>query len=198
MRWVLHLLFMLMLVAGVVLGVVYPRAVDGSGADEIGRWRIYERGAGERTVETVLDINRQVAVGAELRTEDTLPDDLRLAALTAVVRDSDENVVLREGLALSGAAVLESPQTRVQLYRAAAGILNGAEGAYRFDIEVADDVRPSLLSVDLVLGTVAASPDPRMQPAGFIMMAVGVVGFLLTFRRRRENPNSKPPKWGRV
>ena len=66
------------------------------------------------------------------------------------------------------------------------------------ELEVADDVRPSLLSVDLVLGTVAASPDPRMQPAGFIMMAVGVVGFLLTFRRRRENPNSKPPKWGRV
>ena len=198
MRWVLRLLFMLMLVAGVVLGIVYPRVVVGSGGDEIGRWRIYERGTGERTVETVLDINRQVAVGAELRTEDALPDDLRLAALTAVVRDADENVVLREGLALSGVAVLESPQTRVQLYRAAAGILNGAEGAYRFDIEIGDDVRPLLLSVDLVLATVAALPDPRMQPAGFVLMAVGLVGFLLTFRRRRENPNSKPPKWGRV
>ncbi|MEX4007580.1 hypothetical protein [Neoaquamicrobium sediminum] len=198
MRWVFRLLFMLMLVAGVVLGIVYPRVLVGSGGDEIGRWRIYERGTGERTVETVLDISREVAVGAELRTEDALPDDLRLATLTVVVRDADENVVLREGLALSGAAVLESPQSQVRLYRAAAGILNGAEGAYRFDIEVADDVGPSLLSVDLVLRTVAASPDPRMQPAGFVLMAVGVVGFLLTFRRRRENPNSKPPKWGRV
>jgi hypothetical protein len=197
MRWVSRIVFVLLVGVGILLGIVYPRALDGAG-DEIGRWRIYEPATGKRTIETALNIGGPVAIGAELRTDAALPDELALAAMTVTIRDADDDVVLREGLALSGPPALQSPQSQVRLYRAVAGTLDGADGTYRFEIEIADDVRPLLLSVDLVLATVAALPDPRMQPAGFVMMAVGVVGFLLTFRRRRENPNSKPPKWGRV
>ena len=198
MRWVFRLFFMLMFAAGVALGIVYPRVIGSSGGDEIGRWRVYEPGAGERTVETVLNIGGPVTVGAELRTDEALPDGPGLTALAVIVRDANDDVVMREPLSVTGAAVLESPQSRVQLYRAAGGTLDGADGTYRFEIDMSDGIGTSLLSVDLVLGTVVASPDPRMQPTGFVMMAVGMIGFLLTFRRRRENPNSKPPKWGRV
>ncbi|MEX0955624.1 MAG: hypothetical protein WDZ83_10470 [Rhizobiaceae bacterium] len=56
-----------------------------------------------------------------------------------------------------------------------------------------------LVSVDLTLNAGAFDLDQRAIPAGFIMMAVGLVGFAASlFRRRRENPNSKPPpRWGR-
>lgn len=198
MRWMLRIFFALVLVAGVALGIVYPRMSGNAEGEEIGRWRIYEAGTGLRTVEIGLEHARPLTVGAELRSGDTLSDGPDAAALTAVARDASGAEVLREPFSMTGAAVLESPQSRVQLYRAAAGILDVADGTYRFEIDMSDDIPSSLLTVDLVLGTVAEPLDPRLQPAGFVMMAIGVIGFVLALRRRRENPNSKPPKWGRV
>lgn len=197
MRWMLRIFFALLLVAGVALGIVYPRMLDDSEGDEVGRWRIYEPAIGSRILEIELEDTGPLTVAAEFRSEETLPDGPGVAAL-AVVRDASGAVVLREPFSITGAAVLESPQSRVQLHRAAAGVLDAADGTYRFEIEMSDNMRSSLLAVDLVLGTVAVPLDPRLQPAGFVLMAIGVVGFVLALRRRRENRNSKPPKWGRV
>ena len=56
-------------------------------------------------------------------------------------------------------------------------------------------------SVDIVLATGHGPIDPRLQPAGFALMAIGFVGLVLSFRRGGPpgNPNSQPPRprWGR-
>jgi hypothetical protein len=58
--------------------------------------------------------------------------------------------------------------------------------------------------VDLVLEHGPQRADPRTQPIGFVLMAVGFIGFVLGLRGRRDggtppNPNSQPPpRWGRA
>jgi hypothetical protein len=58
--------------------------------------------------------------------------------------------------------------------------------------------------VDLVLQHVPQKADPRAQPIGFTLMAVGFIGFVLMLRGKDggtpPNPNSQPPppRWGRA
>ncbi len=60
-------------------------------------------------------------------------------------------------------------------------------------------MEPKLITVDMTLNAGAFDLDKRAIPAGFIMMAIGLVGFVASFfRRKRETQEPKrKSRWGR-
>ncbi len=97
----------------------------------------------------------------------------------------------------------DSPQSGDQIYRDEAGVMTKLDsGDYLFTVGPGDADGIEMRSVDLILRRGAAEPDPRAMPVGYVLMAVGAVGFVIALTRggkRPGNPNSKPPvpRWGR-
>lgn len=97
-----------------------------------------------------------------------------------------------------------SPQSTDKVFRAEAGILDPTPaGPYTFTLGPGDADGIEMRRVDVVLRSDAGVIDARAQPLGFVMMAVGFIGFVASRRRRGDppptNPNSQPPppRWGR-
>ena len=97
----------------------------------------------------------------------------------------------------------DSPQSGDQIYRDEAGVMTKLDsGDYLFTVGPGDADGIEMRSVDLILRRGAAEPDPRAMPVGYVLMAVGAVGFVIALTRggkRPGNPNSRPPvpRWGR-
>ena len=198
----LRFFFLLLILAGAALGIGYPWAASNVAGYEIGTWRAFDRDAGFIPVETnIAPSEAPVSITVDLR------------ASRALDRNAGEPVLFMEATGEDGAPVISAaldfadaetrtinPQSGETAYREVAARLAFVDrDRYRFVLRPADGIAEKLVSVDLTLNAGAFDLDPRAIPAGFIMIAVGVVGFAASlFRRRRENPNSKPPpRWGR-
>ena len=94
-----------------------------------------------------------------------------------------------------------NPQSGLVAYRALPIVINPVDGArYRFDFGPGDSPPDDFVSVDLTLTAAVFDLDPRAIPVGYVLTAIGLAGFALSFRRRKPvNPNQKPPapRWGR-
>jgi hypothetical protein len=102
----------------------------------------------------------------------------------------------------------DTPQTPEMIYRATAGTIDSVDPAaplVTFTVDRGDADAIDVARVDLVLEHGPQKVDPRATPVGWIVMAVGAVAFLISFRRGGgagsppANPNSQPPpsRWGR-
>jgi hypothetical protein len=103
----------------------------------------------------------------------------------------------------------DTPQTPEMIYRTRAGVIETVEPdapPYTFTIDRGDADEIDIAKVDLLLQRAAQKVDPRAIPVGYIVMAIGAVLFLLSFRGDGSappaNPNSQPPppppsRWGR-
>lgn len=200
LRAAARVLFGLVFAAGVVLAIVYPRTMEGVPGDAVGRWPVYLRDAGFLPVETGLSpADLPAVMTVELRTEGPLRSaSEERQVLELAVFDEAGDAVFRSAFGYSGAAVMESPQSGY-LYHRQVGTLATEGGPHRFVASAGRDFEDTVRSAHLVLNGAGHRLDPRLQPAGFIAMVVGVVGFGLTLFRRRESSNSgpPPPHWGR-
>lgn len=198
----LRFFFLLLILAGAALGIGYPWAASNVAGYEIGTWRAFERYADFMPVEVnIAPSEATVSITVDLR------------ATGALDRRAGEPILFMEATSEDGAPVISAaldfadaeartinPQSGETAYRAGAATLAFVDrDRYRFELRPAEGIAAKLDSVDLILNAGAFDLDPRAIPAGFIMIAVGVVGFAASlFRRRRENPNSQPPpRWGR-
>jgi hypothetical protein len=193
--------FLLVLLAGAALGIAYPLAASNVAGYEIGVWRVFARDTGFTPAEiTLAPSDAPVSIVVDLRTDGALTrsEDRPLLLMEAT---GDGEPVLSTALDFDQAeARTVNPQTGETAYRVEADRLAIVEhDRYRFTFEPGPSSTERLISADLILHAGAFDLDPRAVPAGYILMAVGLVGFAATlFRRRRENPNSKPPpRWGR-
>src|SRR5690606_20114045 len=98
--------------------------------------------------------------------------------------------VLAETLSFNEAKPQErSPQLREKIYRDEAGILTDIEpGDYIFVVGQGDAEDIQIRSVDLILRRGAGALDPRLQPVGFALTAIGFIGLVLSMRRRKRQP----------
>lgn len=195
-------LFVLLFVAGAAAGFVYPWYVTNFSGHEIGSWPVYRRGgdfepvtarlaAGDAPVRVLVDM-----------TAVALPEFAQSGTALTITASTQNRTVLAEMLSFHEAKPQEkSPQLREKIYRDEAGVIDAVEdGDYTFTVGRGDLERIEIRAVDLVLRGGAGGIDPRAQPVGYSLVAMGLIGFVLASRRKRErNPNSQPPppRWGR-
>ncbi len=199
LRWFLRLVFLAVLGLGILLGLVYPWAGGGNGF-EIGRWRAYDIASGFRPIEMLLPTDQaQIVVKVEVSTPRPVEDTGYLTVMTLTVA-SNGRTELVHYFALDGVEPrLVSPQLPGRVYTMDAGTLYyPGEAPYQFAFGPGD-VEMDMATVDLVLIGGTRDIDEAVPPLGYGMMGIGFIGLVMTFRRRRENPNSQPPehRWGR-
>lgn len=74
------------------------------------------------------------------------------------------------------------------------------EGAYRIAVARSDGEGAELQSAVLSVRRQAIVPDERVAPAGFLLLVIGAVAFVLFRRRKPAKTDPRPPrshKWGR-
>jgi hypothetical protein len=196
-------LFFLILMFGLGAGVVYPWAVTNFSGREIGTWQVYDRGGSFRPVTAKLSsTDEPVRVLVDM-TALAPPEFAPQSTVLTITVSTGGRTVLAETLSFSEAKPQEkSPQLREKIYRDEAGVITGIEdGDYTFVVGQGDEEGIEIRAVDLVLRAGAGAVDPRLQPIGYALAAIGFIGLVLSMRRgrRERNPNSQPPppRWGR-
>jgi hypothetical protein len=201
----MRLLFLLILCAGLGAGFIYPWSISNFSGREIGTWRVYHQGRFEPVDVQLAPTDAPVRVLVDLTT-DANDFFASKGAILTITASNGGKTVLAKTLRFAGESQVrdKSPQVAEKISRDDAGLITVAsDGTYRFLIGPGDAESPQIKAVDLVLRAGAGEVDPRLQPVGISLMAIGFIGFVLTFRRNRsgrpQNPNSQPPppRWGR-
>lgn len=199
-----RLLFFVMLAAGVAVGIVYPLLVQNVSGHEIGSWRVYDRTSGFMTAEASLTTSdAPVRVLLDMVSIGAYRPSAAETALT-ITATAGGRTVLAETISFAHAEPrTKAPQAGTS-YRAEAGIIDPVEGdRYVFAVGPGDAEGIEMRSVDLILRAGAMELDPRAVPLGYILMAIGFIGLVNTFRRavapapERQDRGEPPPKWGR-
>ncbi len=201
----MRFIFLLLLIAGVTLGIGYPWYVDNFSGDEIGTWRVYDAASGFRSAEVTLaaaDAPVRVLVDMTSLGAPTFDDTKTVLTITAA---NGGKTVLADTLTFHNAVRREvSPQGKDTIFRAEAGVIQAVTpGSYTFTVGQGDADGIDMRYVDIVLRSDAALLDSRAQPLGFALIGVGFLGLIASRRRKRgdppSNPNSQPPppRWGR-
>lgn len=200
----MRFLFLLVLLAGAGLGIVYPWAATNFSGREIGTFRAYDRGGTFRPIEVALaSTDAPVRVLVDLTTL-APPIVTPARAVLTITASTRGETVLAQALNFYDTTPRErSPQLPDPIFRDDAGLIRDVQaGTYRFVVGQGDAENVQIRSVDLILRAGGIEADGRAQPVGLSLMAVGFVGLVLSLRRGRDrpqNPNSQPPapRWGR-
>ena len=198
MRILLRVLFLLMLLSGILLGIALPKAVQHVPGYEIGRWQVYGPEAGFSPAEVMLSPpDAPIFITVVLRTGAPLRSGAARAVMVLTMTSAGDDTLIERELSFPGAAARESPQSDVFVHRETLSYEEPLDGAYVFDFAPGDDMEPSILSAELLLNAGAYDLDPRMEPAGYLLLVLGAVGFLMTLRRGKPKAPPPPPRWGR-
>jgi len=202
-RFSMRIVFLIVFLAGVALAGVDWLAGQALGHD-IGRWRLYDAGTGPAPAHIDLagkDAPLRVVVDLGVAGRDGMQEGQAAVTLTVA---KDGRTVLAKAMDFAGVRPHDTNiQTQEKIFVDTAGMLDRVDaGSYVFTAGLGDAEDVSVRHVDLVLRHEWAAADPRYQPVGFALMAVGFIGAVLAFRRaggRPQNPNSQPPRprWGR-
>lgn len=198
----MRFVFLIVLLAGAAMGAGYPWYVSNFSGTEIGRWRVYAAGAGFTPFTARLsEADAPLRVLVDLTTLGAPSFDESRAVLT-ITAAGGGRTVLADTLTFHNAVRREeSPQSTEKIYRAEAAMITDiTTGDYSFTVGQGDADGIDMRAVDVSLRSGAIALDPRLQPLGFVLMAIGFIGFALSRGRRMPaNPNSDPPKprWGR-
>lgn len=200
----MRVFFFLLLLAGVGLGIGYPFALSNFSGHEIGTWRVYERGSGFGSVTARLDSSdAPVRILVDMTSVGTPRFTGESTVLTLTAATAGRTVLAETVSFVNSTPRSDSPQSGDRIYRDEAGVLTKLDsGDYVFTLGPGDAEDIEMRRVDLILRAGAAEPDPRAVPIGYVLMAIGTVGFIISLSRRGnrpQNPNSKPPapRWGR-
>ncbi len=201
----MRLFFLLVLLAGLGMGFIYPWSISNFSGREIGTWPVYRQGRFEPVDVRLAPTDAPVRVLVDLTTD---ANDLfaPVGAVLTITASEGGKTVLAETLRFAGESQIrdKSPQVAQKVARDDAGVISEVhDGTYRFNVGRGDAEGPQIKAVDLVLRASSGEVDARFQPIGISLMAVGFIGLVLAFRRKRsgnpQNPNSQPPppRWGR-
>lgn len=201
----MRLLFLLVFLAGLGMGFIYPWSISNFSGREIGTWPVYRQGGFEPLDIQLASADAPVRVLVDLTTN---ANDLFASegAVLTVTASEGGKTVLAKTLRFAGESQVrdKSPQVAEKILRDDAGLITEVNGGtYHFVVGEGDAERPQIKAVELVLRAGAGEADTRFQPIGISLMAIGFIGFVLALRggrsRTPQNPNSQPPppRWGR-
>ncbi len=198
----MRVFFLLILLAGIGLGILYPWAATNFSGREIATLPVYDRDAGFSQAEARLaSADAPVRVLVDM-TALAAPEFAPTRTVLTMTVSGEQGTVLAETMSFAESKPQErNPQLRQKIYRDEVGLLTGIEdGDYTFVVGPGDAEGIDIQSVDIVLRGGAAVLDPRLQPVGYVLSAIGFIGLVLAMRaRRRKSGNvAQPgPRWGR-
>lgn len=197
----------LVFLAGAALAFGYPILASRLPPVPIGTWQAYSPSGGFVPIDHSLqpqDVPAEVYVDLFSSGSPKFGEDRAVLTLTA---SSAGKTVLAVPLTFAESVSREdAPQTPEMVYRTKAGTIETVDpsgASFTFTIGRGDVDQIDIARVDLVLERRPQPADPRAAPVGWIVMAVGAVALLLSFRGSGgappANPNSQPPppRWGR-
>ena len=200
----MRFLFLLILLAGIAVGALYPWAMSNFSGHEIGTFRVYEQGRFKPVTVPLAarDAPVRVLVDLTARAERIVSQQRTVLTLTAA---GGGRTALASTLQFnhSDNPRQVSPQLPDKIFRDEAGVIQTVSpGPYLFTVGPGDADDIPIRAVDLVLRAGTGEIDPRARPVGYGLIAVGLLGFLLSLRSGGggpQNPNSQPPapRWGR-
>ena len=164
--------------------------------------RVYDRGSGFRQATARLSsADAPVRVLVDM-TALAAPEFAPARTVLTMTVSSEQGTVLAETMSFAESKPQErNPQLRQKIYRDEAGLITGIEdGDYTFVVGPGDAEGIDIQSVDIVLRGGASRLDPRLQPVGYALSAIGFIGLVLAMRARRRKPanvSPPPPRWGR-
>lgn len=189
-----------MLVAGMALGIVYPRYMQALLGPELARWQAYDEAGGFRaeTARLFFSDGSTVLTGS-LSVRGPLRNAAGRRLVRIAVNDEQDNEVAQIALGFDGGdGALQSPQTGIVRYQEAVPLLGESFGLYTFTPFAGPDFpEEGVVAVELAVNAAENHVDPLARPAGAALGIVGLGAMLLGLRRRRANPNEQPPRWGR-
>lgn len=195
----MRVVFLLIFLAGIA-AASSPFLAGRLAPAAIGSSRVYAPASGFRAVSVPLKASdAPVRVALDLAAPAPFVPDAKLSSAT-VTAAKDGKTVLATPVAFAGAVMRDdNPQTPEREFRAVAGIIPQVEdGTYTFTVGRGEAEIPQVTAFDLVLSR-APALDARLQPIGFVLAAVGFVGFMLTAFRRIPSAAKPPkPRWGRA
>lgn len=199
----MRILFFLLALAGLVLGIVYPAAVDYFSGELIANLPVYDRARGFAPVTVPLNADdAPVRVMLSAATLDNFSPPNASAHLT-ITATHGSRTVLASPVVFVAQQARESASNSQRL-SATVGLIDPVDaGDYRFDVNFGDAGTLPFQSVELVLRRRALVADERAQPIGYMLLAVGVVGFVLSLTRGGGSGSSgggggsRGPQWGR-
>lgn len=195
MKWGLRVVFMLMLAAGVLFGIGLPKAVERLPGYEIGRLELYSADTGFTPTHVMLAppeapffLTLAARANAPLRAGEDRAD------VTLTLRGENGETAFEHAFAFPHDPVLEADGGVV--YREMIVVDRPLDGRHTVEVDVTPRLDPAVTAIELTVNAGAFDLDPRLQPAGFILLVVGGIGLMLSFRRRAETPPPQP-RWGR-
>ncbi|MCO5066200.1 MAG: hypothetical protein M9924_17545 [Rhizobiaceae bacterium] len=197
----MRFLSLLLLLAGVALAGIYPWYQNNFSGRDLGSITVFEQSTGFRPVTVRLapeDDPVRVMVDLASRGPANFSGNIAVLTLTASVGGRN---VLTDRMSFSRSVQREqSPQSTETIFRDQAGLITPVENAdYTFNVGQGDAGGVNFSKVDLILRANAGGVEPRAQPAGFVLVGLGIAGLILSRRRKDRNPNEQPPapRWGR-
>ena len=196
----IRLFFLAILLAGVGLGIAYPWAADNFAGYEAATSRVFAGNEFSPLEVRLAPSEVPVFVTVAMATRGPLRADRQGAVLTVTV-SSDGQTLLAEALDFNGVEPrVVSPQSGETVYRTRLEpIAEVPGGELAITIARGDEQSAEIMSIDVIVEASAIDLDPRAIPAGYVLMALGLIGFVRSLRRKSpKSPNpSPPPKWGR-
>lgn len=194
--------FLLLLLAGLALGVVYPWAIHNFSGEEIARERVFERGRGFSAATVSLQAEQApVRVFVEMTSVGAMNLQGNSTVLTLTATVNNRTVLANPLTFVHAEPRPDNPQSGGTIYGDDAGVIDPVEdGDYVFVVGPGDADDIEMRSADIVLRAGALPYDARALPIGLVLVAIGFIGFVISFRggRNRRPPAEPPqPKWGR-
>jgi len=200
-RLLMRRLLLLVLVAGIALGIGYPWVVGNFSGEEVGSWHVYDRSSSYKPVTvTLMAEDAPVRAFVDMQPlQNFIPAEGRTALTSVVTRQGKDVLVKTLNYANAKATNRGSPQGPL-VYRDSIGDIDPVQtGDYVFTIGPGDVDGLQVAQVDLVLRKDVMAVDRRAIPAGIALIIVSIFGLIRLRRNREDNSRdtSVPLKWGR-
>ena len=193
-------IFLILAAIGIALAVAYPFVVQNFGGYELSRHDIYSKSRGFQPVEVQLtEEEAPVRVLVDFTTSTKVNAVMASAKLGMTVLRNGQKSVREELEFIHSTPGENSVHSGSFVYRATGGTIHpvGTE-TYAFAFAMLGEATLTPNGVELILMASAIEWDPRAQLVGYILLAFGLIGFVIaTVGRGKKTEIHNPQKWGR-